>query len=97
MSEPTGKTGQLAGYEPTVTDCQTWRAWEIGYCDLEPAYVAGRNAGNARLWAARQLVDLGFARSIGDALRGMTCLRAPEMDLGAAARGRTGGILEVRR
>lgn len=55
-------------------------------------YVAAESRGRAAMMQARQLVECGWARDVGDALKALRVVRAPERDLDALSRGREGAL-----
>ena len=55
-------------------------------------YVAAESRGRAAMKLARQLVDGGWAKSVGEALLALRVVRAPERDLDALSRGREGAL-----
>lgn len=53
-------------------------------------YVAATSRDRARMRMALQLVDVGWSTTVGDALRALRVVRAPERDVDALCLGREG-------
>lgn len=66
----------------------TARAYRVAARGLEHCYFAAPTRGAARAMAARALVDCGWCRTFGDAIRRLSAVRAPEHDAQAARVGR---------
>jgi hypothetical protein len=67
------------------------RAYYVSAYDLD-GYVAAESRGSAAMMQARQLVDAGWAKSVGEALLALRVVRAPERDIDALSRGRDGAL-----
>jgi hypothetical protein len=55
------------------------RCWEVSAYGMVTHYRA-RTPGRARMWAALALKDIGWSRTIGDALRAIKMRRFSIMD-----------------
>lgn len=61
--------------------------WEVTFAGIT-ARVFARSRGRARYIAARDIKEVGWASSIGEAFVGMKCRRASEHDIQATVIGR---------